>query len=316
VYEALSSTSEDDVPALAPPIPPAIRAEILDADPTLDVDVRDWFAKQCPRPRIGVLGPITVRCSGRLPERSPQQALHTEAAVFLALHPGGVPPHVFAQALWPHDPEAAGKSKVHAAITRLRKWLGRDLDTGAEYLPSNADDPWNATYVIENALVDAELFRRLRARGLARGESGIEDLDRALSLVTGPPFHDAPAPRATGPGGYGWLTEGNTRLDNEYLSMIVDTAHTVATHYLAAGMAQRAAEAAHIARLTGSYDDIPLLDLVKASLDLGKDAEADAWIQQILTNNDADVEEDLPPRTAEIIFRLQRHWRHRTSATG
>ena len=32
-------------------------------------------------------------------------------------------------------------------------------------------------------------------------------------------------------------------------------------------------------------------------------AEANAYVARILANHDAEVEEDLPPRTAEILFR-------------
>jgi hypothetical protein len=59
----------------------------------------------------------------------------------------------------------------------------------------------------------------------------------------------------------------------------------------------------------GSYEDVPLLDLVAACDAQDKRAEADAHVARILTNHDAEVEEDLPPRTAEILFR--RHWTDR-----
>jgi hypothetical protein len=91
--------------------------------------------------------------------------------------------------------------------------------------------------------------------------------------------------------------------------MIVDVAHTVATHYLGAGRPELAAAAAEVALKAGSYDDVPLLDLVAACDAQDKRAEADAYIARILANHDAEVEEDLPPRTAEILFR--RHWTDR-----
>jgi hypothetical protein len=93
--------------------------------------------------------------------------------------------------------------------------------------------------------------------------------------------------------------------------MIVDGAHTVATYYLAAGQPELAAAAAEVALKAGSYEDVPLLDLVAACDALDKRAEADAYVARILANHDAEVEEDLPPRTAEILFRRQ--WTHRTS---
>jgi hypothetical protein len=209
---------------------------------------------------------------------------------------------------------------VRQAVSVLRKWLGRDSDTGEDYLPSGLHEAGVARYCIQHALVDAELFRRLRVRGQARGPAGIADLWRALELVQGPPFDQLPMPRRNpvsgepvGPGGWTWLTEANARLDHEYAAMIVDTAHTVATHHLAAGEPELAAKAARVALRSGTYEDLPLLDLVRACLTLGKDAEAEAYVQQILTNHDAEVEVDLPPRTAEVLLRLKGAWTDRAS---
>ena len=49
-----------------------------------------------------------------------------------------------------------------------------------------------------------------------------------------------------------------------------------------------------------------MLDLVAASDAQGNRAEADAYVARILANHDAEVEEDLPPRTADILFRRDR----------
>jgi hypothetical protein len=122
-----------------------------------------------------------------------------------------------------------------------------------------------------------------------------------------------PAPRPGAPGGYLWLTEANHRLDQEYAAMIVDTAHTVASHHFGAGQPDQAARAAQIALRAGSYEDTPLLDLVRACLDQHKQAEAEAYVAQIMSNHDADVEEDLPPRTVEILDRLRNHWTDQAS---
>jgi hypothetical protein len=79
--------------------------------------------------------------------------------------------------------------------------------------------------------------------------------------------------------------------------MIVD-AHTVATHYLRAGRTDLAEAAAQVALKAGSYEDVPLLDLVAARDAQDKRAEADAYVVRILANHDVEVEEGLPPRTA------------------
>jgi hypothetical protein len=88
--------------------------------------------------------------------------------------------------------------------------------------------------------------------------------------------------------------------------MIADVAHTVATHYLGAGRPELAEVAAQVALKVGSYEDVPLLDLVAACDAQDRRTEADAYVARILANHDAEVEEDLPPRTAEILFRRQR----------
>jgi hypothetical protein len=210
----------------------------------------------------------------------------------------------YATAIWPNEADVVGKTKVRQSISVVRAWLGTDPSTGADYLPSGLTAAAAGRYSIDGILIDAELFRRLRVRGLARGADGIADLCAALDLVTGRPF-DLPAPRHGATGGYSWLVDDNARLDHEYAAMIVDVAHTVATHYLAAGQPELAAAAAEVALKAGSYEDTPLLDLVAACDAQGKRAEADAYVARILANHDAEVEEDLPPRTAEILFRRQ-----------
>jgi len=107
------------------------------------------------------------------------------------------------------------------------------------------------------------------------------------------------------PGGYGWLVD--PALDHDYGAPIVDVAHLVATHHLAAGEPEPAAAAAQVALLAGSSADSALLNLVAAHEALGNTAEADACVKRIMANHDADVEEDLPPRTAAILRR--RRWR-------
>jgi hypothetical protein len=133
---------------------------------------------------------------------------------------------------------------------------------------------------------------------VTRRTTGIPDLRAALDLVTGPPFDR----RRTG--GYGWLVD--PALDHEYLAAIADVAHLLATHHLAAEEPTLAQAASQVALTAGSSEDTVLLDLVAASEAMGNTAEADAYVKRIMTNNDAEVEEDLPPRTAEILRR--RRW--------
>ena len=83
------------------------------------------------------------------------------------------------------------------------------------------------------------------------------------------------------------------------------------THHLAVGEPALAAAAGQVALRAGSSQDVPLLDLVAACDAQDNRAEADAYVRRILANHDAEVEEDLPPRTAEVLFRRQ--WLGRAS---
>jgi hypothetical protein len=222
---------------------------------------------------------------------------NTEIVAYLATRPRGVSTERYGTDLWPDDPDIVGKTKVRQSIVIVRKWLGFNERTGREHLPKGLIPGVVGCYRVEDALIDAELFRRLRLRGVARGARGIPDLRTALDLVVGSPFD------RRRPDGYGWLAE--TPLHHEYTGMAVDVAHIVATHHLAAGEPALAAAAAQVALRAGSSEDVPLLDLVAACDAQDNRAGADACVRRILANHDAEVEEDLPPRTAEVLFRRQ-----------
>ena len=304
-YLDRAATTEDDIRALAPTTDAGIRRQVESADPDLDADLADWADLSCPRPKLTLLGPVQVRAHGSLPERNPRRQFYTEIVAYLATRPGGVTSERYATAIWPNEPDVIGKTKVRQSISVVRAWLGVNPRTGNDFLPSGLTTAAGGRYRVDDILIDAELFRRLRVRGLARGADGIADLRAALDLVTGRPF-DLLSPRQGTAGGYGWLIDEDARLDLEYAAMIVDVAHTVATHYLGAGQPELAEAAAQVALEAASYEDVPLLDLVAACDAQDKRAEADAYVVRILANHDAEVEEDLPPRTADILFRRQR----------
>jgi hypothetical protein len=293
-----------------------IRDKVEQADPDLDRDYADWFDQECPRPKVRLLGRPEVWAQGSLPEATPQVAFHTEAVVLLSTRTRGLLSSEYAELMWPGERDVVGKPKVRKSIANLRIWLGRDQSSGEEYLVSSFEGRM-ARYLLPKALRDAELFRRLRVRAVARGADGLEDLWRALELVDGPPFADlmlrGEKDGERGPGGWAWLSDANQRLDFEYQAMIVDTAHTVADRHLGAGEPELAAKAAQVALRAGAYDDVPLLDLVAACLAQEHEAEAEAYVRQLLSNSGVEREEDLQPRTAEVLFRLRRRWRNRAS---
>ncbi|MDT0263799.1 hypothetical protein, partial [Jatrophihabitans lederbergiae] len=74
----------------------------------------------------------------------------------------------------------------------------------------------------------------------------------------------------------------------------------------AAGQPARAVDAAQVALRAGSSEDTPLLDLMIAFDAQGNRAEGDAYVKRILANHDAEVEEDLPPHTFQILNRRDR----------
>lgn len=299
-YLEHTAATEDDVDALAPRVTEEIRRRIEDADPGLDADLAAWRDPECTRPKVQLLGPVVVTAQGPLPTQSPRLAWNTEVVAYLATRPTGVSAERFGTDLWPGEPDIAGKTKIRQAVMIVRKWLGEDPD-GKEYLPKGTTTSATggmARYEIVDALVDAELFRRLRLRGLARGADGIADLWAALELVIGIPFD------VRRPGGYSWLAENP--LDHYLSGMIADTANTVATHHLGAGEPERAAAAAQVALRAGSSEDTPLMNLMTACDALGNWAEGDAYLQRIMANHDAEVEEDLPPHTYQIISRRNR----------
>ncbi len=296
-YIEQTATTQRDLEALAPHVDDATRVQVESIDPELDRDLADWCDPACARPKVRLLGPVTVTAQGSLPQRNPRLLWNTEIVAYLATRPGGVSVEHYGTDMWPDDPDIAGKTKARQSISIVRHWLGMNERTGREYLPKGVVAGLPSPYRLEDVLVDAELFRRLRLRGTARGADGIADMRSALDLVVGIPFSERRQE------GYGWLAENP--LDHVYAGMVVDVAHIVATHHLAAGEPELAVSAAQVALRAGSSEDVPLLDLVAACDAQDNRAEADAYIKLILANHDAEVEEDLPPRTAEVLHRRQ-----------
>ena len=118
-------------------------------------------------------------------------------------------------------------------------------------------------YQVQDLLVDADLFRRLRVRGQARGADGLPDLIRALDLVQGPPFSQLR------PDAWTWLYDGD-RLDHHLTCAIVDVAHLVITHALHEGDNDTARRSAETAVLAAPFEELPHLDLARVDQAAGR----------------------------------------------
>lgn len=265
-------------------------------DPGLDADLAAWRDPNSRRAKLTLLGPVTLTAHGRVPDG--RIAFHTEVVTYLALHPQGVSGDRFAADLWPERSFTGRDSSPKNALSIARKWLGLDPMTGTDYLPvaSTAGPGGVPTYQLHGLLIDWDLFRRLRTRAQARGADGLRDLAAALNLVSGEPLSRRRLD------GYGWLRNG-TVLDEDALSVaVVDAAHLVATAALAEGDVTGAQHAVDVSLSVGPADDRPLLDQAAILDAQGRHGELAATVRRILDHHEAEVEEDLPPRTYEILL--------------
>ncbi len=300
-YLERAATTTGDLDTLAPRVAPELREKLGDADPGLDEDLVAWFDPGCPLARLSLLGPVELRAHGeRSADVQRRVAYYTELAAYLATRDHGATAEQVAAAF------NVAVSTAYSRLAVLKGWLGTDPRTADRYLPDASKSPEGRArgvglYQLRGVLLDADLFKRLRLRGQMRGPEGIPDLNTALALVSGPPFDQLRS------GGYEWLTDGN-RFDHIYVDAIVDVAHIVATHGLAAGDLGTARAAAEIALLAAPYEEKPRLDLVAIRHAEGRCDEAEAYLRSEICNRSDDGEAplDLPARTEEILRR--RRW--------
>ncbi len=286
------ATTPQDLEDLAPKITAKVRDAVEKADPSLDGDVADWFAEACWRPRLTLLGPVSVRAHGiALANRKP---FFTELLAFIALREHGATPEEVATA-FAHKPSTSRNS-----VKILRGWLGVNPRTGEDHLPDAnksraAKTRGAAVYQVDDLLVDVDLFRRLRARGEARGSEGIPDLVTALQLVLGRPFDRLRE------NGWSWLADMN--IDHHMVCAIVDVAHLVTTHFLKAGDLRKARATVERALVAAPYDTIPKLDLAAVTHAEGHTEEARRIVYEEVCDvfDETGLPEDISDRTAEII---------------
>lgn len=206
---------------------------------------------------------------------------------YLWFKPNGVSTDEFANDLWPRKNYTGTDSYPKDMASRVRHWLGINPWTQSEYWP-RARRGGVQGYRLRGLLVDWDLFRRLRARGEARGAEGLPDLVAALDLVSGTPLSRLRE------FGYGWLPLGEELL---YQGAVAEVAHLVATRSLEAGDDSGAIRACEIALQVDPLDDRALLTLAKAHENAGREAEKDATILRLKTLDDP------PARTLEVMRR-------------
>ena len=301
-YLDIAATTADDLATLAPRVPATVRPAVEDADPALDTDVAAWLDPDTALPRLTLLGPVRLRAHGPLEKN--RVGFYTETVAYLATRQSGATLAQFETAF------NLAPARARSDIRIARNWLGVNPRTGRKHLPDalrsrSGQARGIGVYELEDVLVDADLFRRLRVRGEARGADGIADLAMALSLVSGAPFDQLRAD------GYEWLTDG-ARIDHHLVCAVVDVAHVVTTHALATGDIAAARAAAQIAQLAAPYEEIPRLDLVAVRAAEGHLEESETYLREQVCNrcDDGGPPEDLSERTRAIL--RQRQWLSRT----
>ena len=298
-YTTVAAVTSEDLASLAPEAPSPVRSQVYEADPTLDADLKLWFADTDTDslPRLWLLGPIKGRTgSGGDPTALLKRKAHTlELAAYLATRPHGATTAQIADAF------GITTDRVRKDLSVVRRWLGTNPETGRLQVPDATTTQAAKTrgvgaYQLDDVLVDADLFRRLRARGQARGTEGIADLRTALKLVTGTPFSDLRSNSGA------WLADSD-RLDQQLLCAIVDVAHIVTTDALHKGDIPTARASVEVAHSAAPDEDTPRLDLAAVLTAEGRHAEADHIARDICNRSDIEgsTPTDLPQRTDRLI---------------
>ena len=283
-----------EAPRPPQPVDPAADEETEpDHEPTSDDDLDAAVAafldpENTSVPKVAFLGPVQVSGPGDIQSRRIQVA--TEVIIYLATHGRSTPSTALDAALWPD--RAVLQSTRHEAVSRARIWLGTDPD-GNPHLSRSVDGVVSLSPAV---LVDWDLFTRLAARGAAANGHGHRDLATALRLVRGQPFARTPPKR------YSWLPE--TYLEQDIAAAVVDTAHRLATHRLAAEDPQGARLAARTAQLVDRYDERPWRDLLLAEHQMGNRNAVNSLVDDLMTTLEADIDDDLTEETRQLIEQL------------
>lgn len=304
-YSADAAVTVDDVRVLAPVVPDETTAKVVDADPHLDRDYERWTkGRECPVPRLVLLGETTVHGLHPCATLSERRKHYAELAAFLWLHPDGVPSPRIGEAFTCTD------GRARADVANLRTSFGerhvpRGPVRGQDKLPDpNGPRNWGGAHLVD-VLVDFDLFRRLRARGLALGardgtDNGLQYLLRALDLVQGEPFSDER------PHAWFWMHESE-RIDHEITAAIVDTSLLVHARALHADPPDldTARAAVQTALRASPYDEPARLALAAVEEASGNYAEAERLRRDDVLDRTDDYRAPLDPpaRTRALVKR-------------
>ena len=231
-FRVFSTPGRDTPPPVAsiPLLPPQPVAGPASESPTSRLGPRDEMtleadASGVPAPRaagsepadlhapeICVLGPVDVTGLGS----SGRGKRLAEVAAYIYLRPGHTRGDL-AYAMSPNTPW--GERSVKQRLTDLRGLLGSTAD-GSPRLSRNARD--GALPAMNGVRCDWTRFCKLAERGLLAGPAGVTDLEAALALVRARPFAGSTA---------AWSMPDQQQM----VSRIVDTAHTIARYRTATG---------------------------------------------------------------------------------
>ncbi len=297
--EPVAASDVPDVVDIRPGAAAAARqlAVTLAADPDLDTDLQQWSDPATTRPRIGILGPVTLAAIGTPPRD--RRARNIELATYLALHPRGVTAERVATDLWPEGAHPRPVT-VRELLSAVRKWLGHNPVDGSQYMP-NAE---GGVYRLKSRLLDSELLRRLHKRAQAKADAtdlqgALADFVQALELVR---THDEGLPiweYTSQP--YSWVATIEHPEGRQLPAMISDVSYEAAELALRLGNLEVARWAAEIGHAVTPESDRPLCQLLLVAKAAGQIEVAKGLVDKILSVNDATGPEECPPWAVEAI---------------
>lgn len=241
-----------------------------------------------PPPRILVLGPVEmVNATG--PVEPTKQARLLEYAAFLVFNPSASHT-VIDDAIWPDRKNDDNLNTRNTATSKLRRWLGTTPD-GQDYLPRHQA---GEGYAFRSEVTsDAHLWAELVGEDPLTAPT--ENLDEALGLVRGRPFHTVKRRRR-----YAWAEPREQQL----IAEIVDAAYELGRRRLMEGR-WRAAERAVVTGLAIEPAQESLWRLRILAAHESRDGEAvNEAIDRLMAITE-ELECDLEPETENLLEALK-----------